>query len=443
MLENLTKKLDQALKKLRGRGLLTEETISEALREVRLALLEADVNYKVVKDLVEKVRARAVSKEIRESLTPGQQVVKVVWEELKGLMGEEQNPIGLSSVPPTVLMLVGLQGSGKTTSAAKLAQFFKKAGKRPLLVAADLQRPAAVEQLAVLGEQIDVPVALPEKGETARSVVAKALDRARTQGFDLALIDTAGRLHVDTKLMNELVSVREIASPQEVLLVADSMTGQEAVSIAGEFHRRVGITGVILTKSEGDSRGGAVLSIRAVTGAPVKFLGTGERVDALEPFHPDRMASRILGMGDVLSLIERVEETYARDQAENLEAKLRKNSFTLEDFKTQLQQVKKIGSFDKILEMLPGGNKLREMAASRTPEKELVHVEAMIDSMTPEERRHPDLINGSRRKRIARGSGTSVQEINRLLKQFYQAKKLMKAFSRGGKAFGLRREMPF
>jgi len=443
MLENLTKKLDAALKKLTGKGVLTEENIAEALREVRLALLEADVHFKVVKGLIERVKGRVVGQQLQHSLTPGQQVIKVVWEELKALMGEEQSPVKLSAAPPTVLMLVGLQGSGKTTTAAKLARHFRKIGKRVLLVAADLQRPAAVEQLALLGQQIDVPVAVPAGGATVLSTVNEGVERGRSQGFDLVLVDTAGRLHIDDALMRELSSIKQNAMPHEVLLVADAMTGQDAINIAEEFNRQIGITGIILTKTEGDSRGGAVLSMRAATGAPIKFVGTGERTDALEAFYPERMASRILGMGDVLSLIERVEEAYTKDQAEALESKLRKNAFTLEDFKAQIQQVRKMGSFDKILEMLPGGNRLREMAGGAVPEKEILHVEAMINSMTPQERRRPEIINGSRRKRIARGSGTSVQEINRLLKQFYQAKKLMKVFSKGGRPLGLGKGLPF
>lgn len=443
MLENLTKKLETILQKLKGKGVLSEENISEGLREIRLSLLEADVHFKVVKNLIEKVRARAVGAEIQESLTPGQQIVKVVWEELRDLMGSQHVPLSLSPTPPTVFMLVGLQGSGKTTTSAKVARYYKRAGKRVLLVPADLQRPAAVEQLNALGKQIDVPVMGLTDGTTPLLVATQAVERGRTQGFDLVIVDTAGRLHINNELMEELVEMKMTISPHEVLLVADSMTGQDAVKIAGEFNNRAGITGIILTKTEGDARGGAVLSIREITGAPLKFVGTGEKLDALEAFHPDRMASRILGMGDVLSLIEKAEQTYSKEQAKALETKLKKNAFTLEDFKEQIQQVKKIGSFDKILEMLPGGNRLREMATAQSAEKEIFRVEAIIDSMTIKERRNPDIINGSRRKRISKGSGTTPQDINRLLKQYYQAKKLMKNFSSEGKRLTFGRRMPF
>jgi signal recognition particle subunit SRP54 len=445
MLENLTKKLDAVFKKLKGKGLLNEENISEGLREVRLALLEADVHFKVVKTLVENVRVKALGQEIQNSLDPGQQVVKVVWEELRSLLGGEISPLSLSPAPPTVFMLVGLQGAGKTTTVAKIARHYKRSGKRVLMVAADLQRPAAVKQLEVLGKEIDASVMGPPLegvgGVTPSSMAREAVERGRDQGFDLIILDTAGRLHVDKALMEELAEIKKAVSPHEVLLVADAMTGQDAVSIAGQFDAQVGITGVVLTKTEGDARGGAVLSIRAITGAPVKFIGTGEKLDALEPFYPDRMASRILGMGDVLSLIERAEEAYSKEQAQLLETKLRKDAFTLEDFKDQIQKIKKMGSFEKILEMIPGGNQLREKVGGRVPEKEIIRVEAMINSMTPQERTHPEIINGKRRRRIARGSGTTVQEINRMLKQFHEARKLMKAFSSGGKRFNFANRM--
>jgi signal recognition particle subunit SRP54 len=445
MLENLTKKLDAAFKKLRGKGLLNEENISSGLREVRMALLEADVHFKVVKTLVENVRAKALGQEIQKSLDPGQQVVKVVWEELRSLLGGEGSPLGLSVAPPTVFMLVGLQGAGKTTTAAKIARFYKRSGKRVLMVAADLQRPAAVKQLEVLGKEIDVSVMSPPlegpTGVAPSSMAREAVERGRDRGFDLIILDTAGRLHVDDALMEELVEIKKGVSPHEVLLVADAMTGQDAVAIADQFNSRVGITGVVLTKTEGDARGGAVLSIKAITGAPIKFIGTGEKLDALEPFYPDRMASRILGMGDVLSLIEKAEEAYSKEQAQVLETKLKRDAFTLEDFKDQIQKIKKIGSFEKILELIPGGNRLREKVGERAPEKDIARVEAMINSMTPQERTHPEIINGKRRRRIARGSGTTVQEINRMLKQFHEAKKLMKAFSSGGKRFNFANKM--
>jgi signal recognition particle subunit SRP54 len=442
MLENLTKKLDAVFQKLRGRGVLTRESILDALRDVRFALLEADVHFKVAKSLIENIQARAVGQEIQRSLTPGQQVVKIVWEELRALLGEAQSPLKLSPNPPTVFMLVGLQGSGKTTTAAKLARHYKRAGKNVLLVAADLQRPAAVEQLRVLGAEIEASVEAPSSETALLPFVANAMERGRSQGFDLVILDTAGRLHVNDELMDELQRLRKSTVPHEVLLVADSMTGQDAVNIAEQFNRRLEITGVILTKTEGDARGGAVLSIRQMTGAPIKFIGTGERLDALEVFHPDRMASRILGMGDVLSLIEKTEEAYSKEQAEALGEKLKKSSFTLEDFKGQIQQIKKIGSLDRILEMIPGGSRLRDMPEI-FPDRELLRVEAMINSMTTDERRRPEIINGSRRKRIARGSGTQVQDVNRLLKQFHQAKRLMKTVSSRGKGFDPRKMMPF
>ncbi|TAK05505.1 MAG: signal recognition particle protein [Candidatus Manganitrophaceae bacterium] len=439
MLENLTKRLDSILKNVRGKGLLTEQNIDEALKEVRLALLEADVHFKIVKSFIESVRAKAVGKEVLESLTPGQQIVKVVWEELALLMGEKGVGIALASQPPTLLMLVGLQGSGKTTTAGKLARLYKRQGKRVLLVAADLQRPAAVDQLQILGKNIEVPVALPQSEKDPVEVITRAAAQGREQGFDIVIIDTAGRLQIDEPLMEELVRIKSKVLPHEILFIADAMTGQNAVNVAETFHKRLGLTGIILTKTEGDARGGAILSIRAATGAPVKFIGTGEKLDAFEPFHPDRMASRILGMGDVLSLIELAEQNYSKEQAEVLQEKLRSQQFTLEDFRQQMKQIKKLGSLEKILEMIPGvKSSMKELPDQDQMDKEMRHIEAIICSMTLREREDPGVINGSMRKRIAKGSGTSVQEVNRLLKQFYEAKKMMKRFS-GGKNKGLAR----
>jgi signal recognition particle subunit SRP54 len=431
MLENLTKKLDSIFKKIRGKGLLTDKNIDEALREVRLALLEADVHFKVAKSFIEGVRAKAVGKEILEGLAPGQQVVKVVWEELSRLMGEKGEGIALSSRPPTLIMLVGLQGSGKTTTAGKLARRFKREGKRVLLVAGDLNRPAAVAQLQTLGKGLEVPVMEPESEKDPVAVIKKGALRGRNEGFDVVIFDTAGRLQVDEALMGELVRMKSGISPNEILFVADAMTGQTAVNVAQKFHQDLGLTGIILTKTEGDARGGGLLSIRSVTGAPIKFIGTGEKLEDLEPFHPDRMASRILGMGDVLSLVELAEESYTKEQAEILEKKIRKEEFTLEDFAQQVKQMKKIGGMGKILDMIPGAKNLKSLPDQSKMEKEMKHVEAIISSMTYKERRTPSIINGNRRKRISRGSGTSVQEINRLLKQFYQAKKMLKRMTTG------------
>ena len=436
MLEALSEKFEKILKRLRGQGVLTEETIAEALKEVRLALLEADVNFKIVKDFLERVRQRAIGQEVLQSLTPGHQVVKVVWEELCELMGQGQAGLNLSSVPPTVVMMVGLQGSGKTTTSGKLARWFKTQGKRVLLVAADPRRPAAVEQLAALGAELGVTVHRSSQPGASRAdvvqVCAAGVMRGRDEGYDLVILDTGGRLHVDDELMDELVDVKRAVNPHEVLLAADAMTGQDAVTMADRFDRQVGLTGIVLTKIEGDARGGAILSIRAATGKPVKFMGVGEKLDALEPFHPDRMASRILGMGDVLSLIEKAQQTYTQEQAEEVQKKLLSKTLTLQDFREQIRQVNRLGSLDQIIGMLPGGQRLREAAAGGVPDQEIKRVTAMIDSMTPRERRDHTIINGSRKKRIARGSGTSVQDVNRLIKQFLAARKMMKALTGGG-----------
>jgi signal recognition particle subunit SRP54 len=436
MLDALSDKFEQILKKLRGQGVLSEQNIAEALKEVRLALLEADVNFKVVKDFIERVRQKAVGQEVLQSLTPGHQVVKVVWDELCDMMGRERAGLSLQSQPPTVVMMVGLQGAGKTTTCGKLARLFKQQGKRVLLVAADPRRPAAGDQLSALGRDLGVEVHRQDRAQATTGDVVHlcraGVERAQEQGFDLVVLDTGGRLHIDEELMAELVAVKSATAPHEVLLVADAMTGQDAVTMAGQFDQKVGLTGVILTKVEGDARGGAVLSIRAVTGKPIKFLGVGEKLDALEVFHPDRMASRILGMGDVLSLIEKAQETFSREQAEEAQRRLTSNTFTLEDFRAQLGQMNRLGSLDQILGMLPGGQKIKSALDGEKPEREMKRVAAIIDSMTVRERRDHTLINGSRKKRIARGSGTNVQDVNRLIKQFLSARKLAKAMTGAG-----------
>ena len=436
MLETLSQKFESVLKRLRGQGVLTEQNIGEALKEVRMALLEADVNFKVVKDFIERVRVKAVGQDVLQSLTPGHQVVKIVWDELRELMGREHAGIKLASMPPTVIMMVGLQGAGKTTTCGKLARLFKKQGRRVMLIAADPRRPAAGDQLASLGASLDVPVHRADQpaggaGDVAARC-AEGVRRAGEQGYELAILDTAGRLHIDDELMAELVQIKKAVSPHDVLLVADAMTGQDAVASSERFHQAVGVTGIVLTKVEGDARGGAVLSVRATIGQPVKFLGVGEKLDALEPFHPDRMASRILGMGDVLSLIEKAQETYSLEEAQQLQQKLSSQAFTLEDFRDQLKQVNRMGSMEQLLGMLPGGQRLKELAGGGVPEREMKRVVAIVDSMTQRERRDHTVINGSRKKRIAKGSGTTVPEVNRLIKQYLTARKMMKAFSGGG-----------
>ncbi|HEX5544987.1 MAG TPA: signal recognition particle protein [Nitrospira sp.] len=436
MLDALSDKFEKILKKLRGQGMLTEQNITEALKDVRFALLEADVNFKIVKEFIDRVRQKAVGQEVLQSLTPGHQVVKVVWDELRAMMGHERAGLTLSSRPPTILMMVGLQGAGKTTASGKLARLFKNQGKRVLLVAADPRRPAAGEQLSALGRDLGVEVHRADHVQATQADVVRicreGVERGRDQGFDLIILDTGGRLHIDDELMDELVAVKTAVSPHEMLLVADAMTGQDAVTMAGQFDQKIGLTGIILTKVEGDARGGAVLSIRAATGKPIKFLGVGEKLDALEPFHPDRMASRILGMGDVLSLIEKAQESITREQAEEAQKRLTSNTFTLEDFRTQLGQMNRMGSLEQILGLLPGGQKLKQAIEGDKPEREIGRVVAVIDSMTPRERRDHTIINGSRKKRIARGSGTTVQDVNRLIKQFLSAKKLAKAMTGAG-----------
>lgn len=430
MFEALTEKLQGTFDKLARKGRLTEKDVDEGLREVRMALLEADVNFQVVKGFMAKVRERAVGTEVMRSLTPAQQVVRIVNEELISLLGAPSK-IDLSGESPHVVMLVGLQGSGKTTTAAKLALHLRKQGQRPLLVAADTRRPAAVEQLEILGKEMDI--AVHSEGTTAAppQICGNAVQRAQKAAYSVVVMDTQGRLHVDDQLMAELELIRNRLSPAEILLVADAMTGQDAVRVAQEFDQRVGLTGLILTKMDGDARGGAALSMRSVTGVPIKFLGVGEKSGDLETFHPDRLASRILGMGDVLTLIEKAQEVFDEGQALEMEEKLRTASFTLEDFLDQLQQVKKMGPMSQVLDMIPGLSSIAGEIPQETTDKQLVSIEAMINSMTPEERRNPRLIGGSRKRRIARGSGTTVQEVNQLLAQFRQIQKMMKQMSSG------------
>ena len=425
MLETLTSKLDAVLKKFKGKGVITEQDLQVGLKEVRLALLEADVNFRVVKAFIERIRERALGKEVMDSLTPGQQIVKIVYEELISLMGETSKGIQLAPNPPTIIMLVGLQGSGKTTTAGKLAKMFKGNGRRPLLIAADIRRPAAVKQLQVLGESLHVAVFSPEINKNTINVCSDGIAYARMYGHDVVIIDTAGRLHIDEELMNELVEVKNVLHPHETLLVVDAMTGQDAVNIASRFNEFLDLSGIILTKMDGDARGGAVLSIKYVTGKPVKFVGVGEKLDQIELFYPDRMASRILGMGDVLSLIEKAERTYSLEEVKRLRDKVH-GDFTLEDFRDQLRQIRKMGTLSELIQMLPGGRKLLQNVGGEIPEDGLKRIEAIINSMTREERSNHTIINGSRRKRIAKGSGTTVEEVNRLLKQFVQARKMVK-----------------
>ena len=432
--ESLSEKLNAVFKKLRGKGRLHEADVKEAMREVRLALLEADVSYKVVKDFIKTVTDRAVGQEVLESLTPAQMVIKIVNEELTNLMGATSAKLNMASKPPTVVMLVGLQGSGKTTNGAKLAAYVRKQfGKRPLLVACDIYRPAAIKQLQIVGEKVGVPVF--ERGQADPVEIAReAVEFARNQQRDVVIIDTAGRLHINEELMDELSRIKSRVKPHEILLVVDAMTGQDAVNVAKSFDERLGLDGVILTKLDGDTRGGAALSIKAVIGKPIKFVGMGEKLDDLEPFHPNRMASRILGMGDILTLIEKAQASIDEKKAQELEKKLREQQFTLEDFLDQLQQIKKMGSLTDIVGMLPGVNVQKLSAAGALNEKELVKTEAIIQSMTPEERRNPSIINASRRKRIAMGSGTTIQDVNRLLRSFEQFKQMMKQMSNIEKA---------
>ncbi|MCK4546505.1 MAG: signal recognition particle protein [Candidatus Eisenbacteria sp.] len=429
MFEDLGEKLNRSFKGLLGRGKLSEKNIESGLREIRRSLLEADVHYKVAKDFIQVVKERSVGQEVLGNLRPGQQVVRIVHEELVRLMGSAFTDISRSRSAPTVILLVGLQGSGKTTFAAKLARRFQKSGQQPLLVAGDTARPAAVEQLKILGSEIDVRVFEKGSGADPVEVAAEGVREARRLNFPVVIVDSRGRLHVDGELMEELRKTRDAIAPQETLLVVDGMSGQDAARVARSFADDLGIDGVVLTKLDGDARGGAALSVRAVSGKPIKFVSVGEKVDQLEPFHPDRMASRILGMGDVLTLAEKAQEVFDRKQTEKMERKIREASFTLEDFRDQLRQVKKLGSLDDLAQMIPGMGRVKGLEAE---EGRLTAIEAMINSMTPEERRIPRIIDGSRRKRISRGSGTQVKDVNRLLKEFEQVQKLMKTMRKRG-----------
>ncbi len=433
MFENLTEKFNRTFKRLKGQGKLSEKHIKEALREVRLALLEADVHYKVAKQFVADLSEQAAGSAVMESLTPGQQVIKIVREALTQLMGSEAAPLELTGRTPLVFMLVGLQGSGKTTTAGKLALHLKELNRKPCLVPTDVYRPAAIDQLYTLGKQLGIPVFPASTQMDPVEIAVSALGYSGQQGCDILIVDTAGRLHIDTDLMNELEQLKSRLNPREILLVADAMTGQDAVQIAEAFNQALDLTGIILSKMDGDARGGAALSMRTVIGKPIKFCGVGEKLDALEAFHPERMASRILGMGDVLSLIEKAEKTFDAKQAEKLQEKLLTDAFTLEDFRDQLQQIKKMGSLDQIFGMLPGMGKLKQLRSLQPDERELVRTVAIINSMTPEERRKHTIINASRRRRIAQGSGTSVQEVNKLLKNYAQMRKMLQKLSKGGK----------
>ncbi|HZL63966.1 MAG TPA: signal recognition particle protein [Thermoleophilia bacterium] len=430
MFDSLTERLQGVMQSLKGHGKLTAEDVDAAMREIRLALLEADVNFKVVREFVAHVKERALGAEVMESLTPAQQVVKIVNEELVALMGSGDSKLAFSGHPPTVILMAGLQGSGKTTTCAKLAKLLKKDGKSPVLIAADVYRPAAIDQLQTLGERVGVPVYAPGAHLDPVDIARDGIEFARQHG-DVAIVDTAGRLHVDEGLMAELVNIRDAIKPHNVLLVVDSMTGQDAVNAADAFRGHVDLDGVVLTKLDGDARGGAALSVRAVTGKPIKFASTGEKLDDFDTFHPDRMASRILGMGDVLSLIEKAEDSLDEKKAAEMEARLRRAEFTFEDFLDQLKQVRKMGSLSSIIGMLPGVPGMKELKNVQVDDGQLDRIEAMIFSMTPQERRHPDIIQGSRRQRIARGSGTSVQDVNSLLKQYREMQKMLKMFSSG------------
>ncbi|MFW6264479.1 MAG: signal recognition particle protein [Bacillota bacterium] len=442
--EGLAEKLQDTFKKLKGKGKLNEKDVKAISKEVKMALLEADVNYKVVKKFIKKIQERAVGHEVMESLTPGQQVIKIVNEELTDLMGGTKSELLLANKPPTVIMMVGLQGAGKTTHTGKLARMLKQKGKSPLMVAADIYRPAAIKQLQVLGERLDVPVFSMGDQKNPVDIVKAGLSYAESQNNDVVLVDTAGRLHIDEAMMDELKAIKKKIKPHEILLVVDAMTGQDAVNVAENFDKALGIDGIILTKLDGDARGGAALSIKAVTGKPIKFVGMGEKLDAIEEFHPDRMSSRILGMGDVLSLIEKAEANLDEKKARELEEKLRKNEFTFDDFLEQMQQVRNMGPLDQIMGMIPGMSGASQLKNFQVDEKQLDHIQAIISSMTAEERRKPELINGSRRRRISNGSGTSIQEVNRLLKQFKQTKKMMKQFSDMSRGKGkLKGKLPF
>ena len=432
MFQNLTEKLANALKKFRNKGKLTEADVKEGMREVKLALLEADVNFKVVKDFVKAVTERAVGQDVLESLLPAQQIVKIVNEELIKLMGSEASKLNISPKPPTVIMMTGLQGAGKTTHTGKIASMYKKKGKNPLLVACDVYRPAAIDQLKIVGDSVGIPVFSLGAKISPVEIAKAGVEYAKKNGFDMVFIDTAGRLHIDEELMGELISIKKSTNPTEILLVVDAMTGQDAVNVAKSFNELLDITGVVLTKMDGDTRGGAALSVRYITGKPIKFVGTGEKLDAIELFHPDRMASRILGMGDILSLIEKAEAAFDEKNAKEMEKKFREQTFTLEDFLMQMHQIKKMGNINQLLGMMPGIN-ANALKDAEIDENHMAKIEAIILSMTRKERIHPEIINGSRRKRIANGSGTTVEDVNKLLRQFEQMKKTMKQFSNMGK----------
>jgi signal recognition particle subunit SRP54 len=428
MFENLTQKLDAAFKKLRGQGKLTPQNIEEALREVRRALLDADVNYKVVKQFIEDVQKRALGQEVLSSITPGQLIIKIMYDEMVKLLGESRSDIAQAQNPPTVILIAGLQGSGKTTLSAKLAGFLKAKGRMPLLAAADIYRPAAIDQLEILGKELEIPV-YADRTASAVKIAEDAVAAARKTIRDTVIIDTAGRMHVDEEMMREVEAICAAVKPHEILFVVDAMTGQDAVNTAKAFHERLNFDGVVLTKLDGDSRGGAALSIRSVVQKPIKFIGVGEKLDALEPFYPERIASRILGMGDIVTLVEKAQQQFDQEKAVKLEEKLRKAQFTFEDFLDQLREIKKMGSLSQVMGMIPGMNRLPAGAA--VDEKGLVRIEAIIQSMTKEERLRPSILNGNRRKRIASGSGTTVQDVNRLLKQFDEMQRMMKRFGKG------------
>ena len=441
--EGLSDKLQGALGKLKSKGKLTEKDVKDAMREVKLALLEADVNFKVVKDFIKKVQERCVGQEVMESLTPAQHVIKIVNEELTSLMGDVQSKVMISSKPPTIIMMVGLQGAGKTTTSGKIGNYFKKQGKRPLLVACDVYRPAAIKQLQVVGEKLDIPVFNMGDKESPVNIAKAGLSHAIKNNNDLVIIDTAGRLHIDETLMDELKSIKAEIKPHEILLVVDSMTGQDAVNVSESFDEALGLDGVVLTKLDGDTRGGAALSIRAVTQKPIKFIGMGEKLDDLEPFYPDRMASRILGMGDVLSLIEKAQDAIDMEKAKELETKIKKQDFDFEDFLTQMEQIEKMGPLDKVLGMIPGmGSIKNQLGDVDLNGKEMKRTKAIIQAMTLEERRKPEILNASRKRRIAKGSGTSVQDINRLIKQMNEMKKMMKMFTSNSKGMKKRGGFP-
>jgi len=442
MFESLSEKLQSVFNRLRSRGVLTEADVNDALREVRRVLLEADVNYKVVKDFVQTVKDRAVGEEVLKGLNPVQQVVKIVNEEMIALLGGENAKLKTAEKPPAVVMVIGLHGSGKTTNIAKLALMLKKQGRKPLLVAGDVHRPAAIKQLKTLGGQIGVEVFDIGDGRDAAAVAAAALGYARANGHDYVLIDVAGRLHIDDEMMDELRRLRSAVDVTEVLLVVDAMTGQDAVNVAQRFNDEIGIDGVILTKLDGDARGGAALSVKAVTGKPIKFVGTSEKMDGLEPFHPDRMASRIIGMGDVLTLIEKAESAFEEEQAREMERKLRENTFDLNDYLAQLQQMRKMGPLDEILSMIPGFGSAKELRGIKIDEKDIGRAEAILRSMTVEERSDPSILNGSRRRRIASGSGTSVQDVNRLINQFHEMKRMVRAMTAAEESGRRRGRMP-